>query len=267
MIRIKTILDSYKIVGPKLLLKEAIRRIFGIRYSYNGIVVNDLRTFRIIKNAMKNGYVITSIDGNCVLITDYGKLVVPKQKCSLFSISAVENFSRLYGRLNAKSRIVLDVGGYIGDTALYFLNNGARLVIVYEPVKDLFKLLLNNIELNNVSERVVAINAGVWIKDGTIVLPAEESYIKTVSWQSVIKNVSQYGNNIVAKIDCEGCEYGLIGVSCKDLMILDEYIIEIHGKSGPLVMKFTDCGFEAEKVETINACTSIWYFKSNVTRS
>ncbi len=267
MVRMKVILDSYRLVGPKLFIREVIRRIFGIKYTYRGIIVDNTQTFRIIRAAKKNGYILSSDDGNCVLNTDYGKLLVPKEKCDLFIIPAVENYNKLYGRLNVKSRIVLDVGGYIGDTALYFLNNGARLVVVYEPVKDLFKLLLNNIELNHVSERVVTINAGVWIKDGTIVLPAEESYIKTVSWQSVIKNISQYGNNIVAKIDCEGCEYGLIGVSCKDLRILDEYIIEIHGKTDPLVMKFADCGFATEKVETLNSCTSIWYFKSNVTRS
>ena len=48
-----------------------------------------------------------------------------------------------------KGKIVLDIGGYIGDTAVYFSKLGASMVYVYEPHPVLYQILTKNIELNN----------------------------------------------------------------------------------------------------------------------
>jgi len=40
----------------------------------------------------------------------------------------------MYGTLDYRGAVVLDVGDYIGDTVLWILAKGARYVHVYEPV-------------------------------------------------------------------------------------------------------------------------------------
>jgi FkbM family methyltransferase len=48
---------------------------------------------------------------------------------------------------------VLDVGAFVGDTALYYARRGA-FVMVVEPVPGNFELMLRNLELNpDLSER------------------------------------------------------------------------------------------------------------------
>jgi FkbM family methyltransferase len=57
---------------------------------------------------------------------------------------------------------VVDIGGYIGDFALYAIKRlGARKVIIYEPSKKNFAIIKRNIENNHLGDRVVPVNMAV----------------------------------------------------------------------------------------------------------
>ncbi len=43
---------------------------------------------------------------------------------------------------------MLDVGAFCGETAVYFARQGAKRVIVYEPVKEHHELIRQNIAIN-----------------------------------------------------------------------------------------------------------------------
>jgi FkbM family methyltransferase len=50
-------------------------------------------------------------------------------------------------------------GGEIGDTAIYFALRKAKKVIVFEPFPYNFKYLIQNIKINNLEEKIEAVNA------------------------------------------------------------------------------------------------------------
>ena len=63
--------------------------------------------------------------------------------------------------INLQNRNIIDIGGNIGDTALYFAKNGAN-VIAFEPVTHLYELGMENIELNpNLKENIQFFNKAV----------------------------------------------------------------------------------------------------------
>ena len=123
---------------------------------------------------------------------------------------------------------VVDVGGYIGDFALYAATRlKAKKVVVYEPSPKNFALLQRNISMNHLTNRIVAVNKAV----GT----AGSMMLNTNSPDRDQVNVSSYGHkhsgDLVAvdsdslsnilethnlgqvdllKLDCEGAEYDII---------------------------------------------------------
>jgi FkbM family methyltransferase len=64
--------------------------------------------------------------------------------------------------------IVIDIGAYIGDTALYFIHRGAKRVYAFEPVEKLYIYLLRNVARNSLEDKVIAFNYGAWFKNSTI---------------------------------------------------------------------------------------------------
>ncbi|QKR00847.1 FkbM family methyltransferase [Metallosphaera tengchongensis] len=67
---------------------------------------------------------------------------------------------------------VVDVGAYIGDTAVFFAVKDAKRVIGFELLPSVYKVALENVELNGLEDRVALINADVGSKDGTIKVPS-----------------------------------------------------------------------------------------------
>jgi len=65
----------------------------------------------------------------------------------------------MYKSLSVKDRVVVDVGAFVGDSAIYFALKGARKVIVIEPHPGAYKEMLDNIRLNNLENIIVPINA------------------------------------------------------------------------------------------------------------
>ena len=62
--------------------------------------------------------------------------------------------------LDLNGKTVIDVGANVGTTALMLLHSGAAVVHAIEP-GPLFKRLEKNIEINSVSDRVIAHNFGI----------------------------------------------------------------------------------------------------------
>jgi len=66
-----------------------------------------------------------------------------------------------YSFINVGNRDVVDVGAYVGDTAIYFALRGAKRVITIEPHPKAFKEMIENIKLNNLEDIVIPVNAGL----------------------------------------------------------------------------------------------------------
>jgi FkbM family methyltransferase len=139
-----------------------------------------------------------------------------------------------------KDEVILDLGGYIGDSSLYALNNGAKQVISLEPSPnnlEVYKLQkhINNPKLILLEEAVSNINgtAKFYItKENKAtgshslknVRGREEYTVKTRKWEELL---NEYNPTII-KMDCEGGEdnidFNLINNKVKAIMC------ELHPK-------------------------------------
>jgi FkbM family methyltransferase len=146
----------------------------------------------------------------------------------------------MYKSLSVKDRVVVDVGAFVGDSAIYFALREARKVIAIEPHTGAYKEMLDNIRLNNLENIIVPTNAYLVSERGRARLGDYE--IKgSVSTHQNYDGVDRYGigSDAVLKMDCEGCEYDIVLNDYAHIKLFDEVILEYHanvgGKPGKLL--------------------------------
>lgn len=143
--------------------------------------------------------------------------------------------------LDVKGRVVIDIGANIGDSTVYFVIMGAERVISIEPFPFTFDLLIKNITINGVQDKVKILNCAVGGKTGIInISPAVKNTvglratdfpggtpINVIKFETLAKDYNL--NNAILKCDCEGCEYDLVNsMSSYDFNTVDEVLIEYH---------------------------------------
>lgn len=163
---------------------------------------------------------------------------------------------------------VIDVGGYIGETALFFAQRGARRVFCVEPAPDNFRLLEQNISQSSFKDKIVIIRAAILDKDGGVefYMNRQEplgnhvaSYhdfmkyytrsdlkceVQAMSFQSLLEYTGLEEVDVV-KLDCEGSEYDiLLGTPDSVLKRVRKYIIEYHNGPDVLVKRLDELGYK-----------------------
>jgi FkbM family methyltransferase len=173
-----------------------------------------------------------------------------------------EFFDEPHSELEVKDRKVVDIGAYIGDTAIYFALQGAKHVYGFEPYPYSYQLAKKNVDANNLNKKITMINAGCGAKAGKIKIQQDYknlagSELKKSKFGKEIRIVSLEGivkeyklNKASLKIDCEGCEYGLILKSKKEtLRKFSSILVEYHYNYPDLEKKLKECGFEVRHTE------------------
>jgi len=163
--------------------------------------------------------------------------------------------------------VVLDIGGHIGLFALFasqFCKKGK--IFCFEPIKENYNILLENIELN-AAKNIIPFNLAVYNDSKrvkmylneddaghSIILPSSKS-IQTDSIS--LKKI--FDDNKIdlcgfAKIDCEGSEYSIIdALPSEYLKRINKMAIEYHfADSKPelaraLISKIENAGFHVKK--------------------
>lgn len=146
-----------------------------------------------------------------------------------------------YKNLDVKNAIVLDIGAYVADSAIYFATHGSKIVYAYEPYPNSYLIGKRNIELNGFTNKIKLMNSAIGNESGKIRI--DKSFksnmgndlvdfkvgkkIKIINIRDIIKKYNI--NNGVLKIDCEGCEYGIIlNLEKEYLRKFKQIIIEYH---------------------------------------
>ena len=155
-------------------------------------------------------------------------------------ITVMVNFcKREYGEVSPGSTVV-DVGGNIGVFALFAADSGASRVISFEPNREAFDVLMENILANGLQGRLEAHRLAVSAESGqTVYLPRNSSpynkllsgedvhdeNVEAVTTTSLKEIVEQHNIDYLdfLKMDCEGAEYEI-------LMEAPEEILEKIGK-------------------------------------
>ena len=206
--------------------------------------------YRAARHALASGCVLRRTGSLFLIEKGILKLMGPLELMGY----AGEPFEKMY-ECEYKNKTVLDVGGYIGETAVLFLKWGAKRVILYEPVQPHHQFIKMNIALNGFESQIELHEEGISDHDGYETIRydslntsfgrrnegANEMTIRVRDVSSVI----QESHAQIAKFDCEGAEASLIQVPNSILRLVDSFLIEVH--SGEvrrlLLTKFNDAGF------------------------
>lgn len=158
-----------------------------------------------------------------------------------------------YRNLDVKRKIVIDIGAYIGDSAIYFAINGAKEVIAYEPYPKTCRVTA----LNTKGYKCVrVINNAVTGKNGALMLNADYSggsdlshtggaRVASISLSSIVERYRL--RDAILKIDCEGSEYEILcNSSRKTLRAFKQIELEYHYGKERLIKSLTNAGFAVQ---------------------
>jgi hypothetical protein len=167
---------------------------------------------------------VYSVDGKLLARFKGGVISLPAVG---FASLLTEPFEKIYRVFDYKGR-VLDVGGYLGETAYLFKKWGAEEVVVYEPEHQLAKHVRETMRLNGVKGVVYESFVGC------------STSHNSVGWIDVLKDGFE-----VAKVDCEVCEKQLLSLPDDLIRKVPKWVIECHGPETlrQLCGKFLKAGF------------------------
>jgi FkbM family methyltransferase len=148
----------------------------------------------------------------------------------------LKEINKTYGWMNVKDKVVMDIGGCFGAASVFFVEHGAKEVVVYEPEPDNFRLLTANtsgLPVKKVNAAVTLDSKGTsffvnenGINKGTHTLRPtrgrKEIHVNTVDFWAELENYRPE----VLKIDCEGGEYIFMNKPLPDYV--KQVCIEVH---------------------------------------
>lgn len=204
---------------------------------------------------------------NCYTLTytNEGALKIKYKDIDLSFYGALNNgelyevfINESYSPMRIKNSTVIDIGGNIGDTAIYFALNGAEKVYAMEPQIRSYNSLIKNIEVNHLGNIIHPMLAASGASDSEIfVANADENptggnslrvrangqRLKFYSLKSIAEEFAT--EHTALKIDCEGCEYDIIRFSDNStLRLFEEIVIEYHFGVKSLYEKLISAGFK-----------------------
>jgi FkbM family methyltransferase len=241
--------------------------------------------FELIFHLISRGWTVEQLDDRLFSIMK-GKLncTVHQLNDGLYSIES--NRVKMVGPLDAlvvylcecesgtydcdySNKVVLDVGGFCGETAVFFSSQGAKKVIVYEPVVTHHDFIKRNMMLNGVEAELH--EEGIGERDGVETIRYESADLGfgilskgsnelTVKVKNAARVIEESKADI-GKFDCEGAETCLLSLSKATLRRIDFYIIETHTSKirKAIIDKFSDAGFKF--VQALKDDLSVLHFE------
>ena len=182
----------------------------------------------------------------------------------------LDRFYERFGFVVQDGWTVVDIGGGIGDYTIFAAYNhpNAR-VLAYEPFPESYRLLRENLNLNQI-DNVETFSQAVSSQESTLQfgslssdplsmqtahdMPAPAGdvlHVPAVSLASILNGLAG-GRIDLLKLDCEGAEYDILLNSAPSaLEKIDRIVMEYHDGITPfdhddLVKHLTNCGYKVE---------------------
>jgi len=256
---IKYVHNPVKTVLKYLLLKRTVLKLKYYNFEFS--IEKGRGEFTGLLNVLSNGWKIYDLKNTEYLFIHKAmKIKLIQPNLGALSENLIEEYILPVKHL-LENKNVIDVGGFFGETAIMFKKIGkCRKVFVFEPVPYHFQFLKRNIILNNFERDIKAFKRGVCKKRGKLIIESAEPVgkgafglekgnhkveIDCVSWKDLIKFAKKNKVEII-KVDCEGCEEGILTLSKEEIKSIPIWIIEIHNRSllTKLWKKFKNAGFK-----------------------
>ncbi len=191
------------------------------------------------------------------------------------AITVMVIFCRLEYGIVSPGSTVIDVGANIGVFSIYAARSGAAIVYAFEPNKESFDLLVNNIRINKLEKTIIPFNLAVGAIDGEkISIPTSSSpynkivqgnielehydLVESISLPTFIKK-NNINNIDFLKMDCEGAEYGIIySMTEENFKRIIKFRVEHHypEEKQKLIQFFSQKGFKKTKD---NGISIMWF--------
>jgi FkbM family methyltransferase len=149
-------------------------------------------------------------------------------------------------RHDLAGRAVIDVGAFIGDTAVAFACRGAQ-VYAFEPVSAFRKYIEPNASLNGVADKITIHAVGLSDCDRTVTPQTTDEPSFTLVNAAEYLRQTGIGNPYLLKLDCEGCEYDLFASADFWTALRPQHILmEFHRGADSLVQILRQQGYQVE---------------------
>jgi len=166
--------------------------------------------------------------------------------------------------LPVQNKVVIDIGGYTADSAIYFVVRGAKKVIALEPFMKTYQLAKKNIKINNLENKIDFLLAGCGSCNKTVQVDPNPTNLGGAVVRKVddglsvpiftLDKILDYTNGeaSILKLNCEGCEYDVILSSSKEILRRFSHIaVEYHYGYKNLIKKLISCGFKVSHTRPI----------------
>ena len=215
--------------------------------------------YSVIDLLYKNGkFILRMPDGVLLTVDSFNSIII---ETWLYDIH--------YLGFNLNNWFILDIGAFVGDTALYYAKRGA-FVVAIEPLLSNYETMIRNLELNpELKSRIIPMNAAIANEDGFVEFKYNTTFdggasiyninsrfvakVKSMKLSTLLKEISNMGIDIskfkvrVLKADCKGCEYDMINDDAVKIfdIIKIEYSGYLVGKTYyELLGKLSTMGFK-----------------------
>jgi FkbM family methyltransferase len=228
----------------------------------------DFKSFKITTNAGTICLIAYLLTHFKIHRLENGKFQVEGEGFKLegnIDILAIAKEQFVYGEYKGDytDKVVLDIGGFQGESAVYFWHAGAKKLVVYEPIKEYCDQIRANMKLNSIPSEVH--QAGIGFEDSKLeigVFAADASKKELVDVKNISEVIAQSRAD-VAKIDCEGAEICLTSVPNEILRKIPQYQLELHGidVQEKVIRKFEEAGFKVTRRKKLHDGVSLASFK------
>ncbi len=175
---------------------------------------------------------------------------------TIFEVFAFDPYRDFLKIVNPKGKQVIDIGAAFGDTAIYFLLEGASYVVAIEAFPNYFHLAEQNLKSNGFEDSSEIILSAVGGESGSIVIdPTLEDMFgtnlkkpetgQTVQMITLTEIVERHHvADGFLKLDTEGFEYEILLRTPKEVLRqFSDMLIEYHYGYEKLQQYLTDCGY------------------------
>jgi FkbM family methyltransferase len=180
-----------------------------------------------------------------------------------------------YEWLDVKDRVVVDIGGNIGDTALYFAGKGAAHVYAYEPFGHIHRAAERNVGLAGL-DNVTLVNAAVGASSATLRVKDagwtirgssdDDGEVITIRSLADVLNsavTAHPGMQLACKVDCEGYEHELFRKGVADFSLVGQWMIEVHEQLGNVPDTLVQAGFDV----SVKSKGNVWIVCAGLARA
>ena len=175
---------------------------------------------------------------------------------TVFEVFAFDPYRDFLKVVNPKGKLVVDIGAAFGDTAIYFLLEGASHVVAIEAFPGYFQLAEQNLRVNGFEGSCDIILSAVGGESGDIVIdpalddmfganlikPDAGQTVQVITLTDIVRRFDVVDGFL--KLDTEGFEYEILLKTPKDVLRkFSDMLIEYHYGFEKLEEYLRDCGY------------------------